>query len=103
MSNPDRPAYDAHLRTPPVIVTQTPATRVWDAVPPRVRVNVKRLATGQWQPDITVESFDADPLTNDGRRLILGRLQHAKAEVDTAITSWGADAGPGEERDQRRD
>ncbi len=99
MSNPDRPAYDAHLRTPPVIVTQTPATRVWDAVPPRVRVNVKRLATGQWQPDITIESFDADPLTHDGRRLMLDRLQNAKALVDTAITSWSGDGGPSDAHD----
>jgi len=59
----------------------------FEAIPPRVRVNVKQLASLKWQADITVESFDADPLTADGRDRIHERLWMAMNEVDLVIAS----------------
>jgi hypothetical protein len=59
----------------------------FDLIPPRVRTNVKQLATGKWQPEITVESFDADPLTAEGRDRIHERLWMAMNEVDLVIAS----------------
>ena len=58
--------------------------------PPRVRVNVKQLASGKWQPEITVESYDADPDTPEGRDMLFRRLDGARATVDSAIEHWEA-------------
>jgi len=62
----------------------------FDPIAPRVRTNVKRLANGQWQPDITVESFDADPLTQEGRDRIQERLEQTMAVVTRTILLWEA-------------
>jgi hypothetical protein len=58
--------------------------------PPRVRINVKQLASGKWQPEITVESYDADPDTPEGRDLLFRRLDESKDVVDAAIERWEA-------------
>jgi hypothetical protein len=58
--------------------------------PPRVRVNVKQLASGKWQPEITIESYDADPDTPEGRESLFRRLDGARSTVDAAIEHWEA-------------
>lgn len=94
MSNPDRTAYDPRGRTDAAAL---PADGGWetrsidhapDEITPRVRVNVKRLANGAWQPDITVESYDADPLTAEGRDRIGRRLSLALMAVNREIAEW---------------
>ena len=81
-ANTSRPAYDAgtlasdiereinqHLAAEQrgILLESAPP-------PPRVRIGLKRLASGEWQPDWAVESFDDDPATPDGMERIERRL-----------------------------
>lgn len=56
-----------------------------EPIMPRTRINMKRLANGEWQPDYTCESFDADPLTDEGRHRIRARMMAIQAIVDDLI------------------
>lgn len=53
--------------------------------PPRIRISMKRLASGAWQPEFTVESFDADPTTDEGYDLIKRRLEDTASLIRERI------------------
>ncbi len=79
------------MSNPHVTRTTQATVNHLDPIAPRTRINVKQLANGKWQPDITLECFDCDPLDLEQERVIRDRLDNLKRMVDDRIHEWEAD------------